>query len=380
MNYVADHLYQKNKTGHMVCGDYSVCERTASGTYYIVCDGVGSGIYANIAAITCAERILEHLRLGTSLRKSCEMVASSMHRARSEKVPFAAFSAAMISPDNQFTVYTYEAPNPIYVQSGKATVLSPRMYTAGYEVIGEHIGRLRTGDYLMLMSDGVTQAGMGRGFLSGIGSSGIADYVTRAFRANDDINVLMEKLIHNCAVINGGKYEDDTTLALLQSKKPIELTMLTGPPSDKDMDSEYARIVSEAPGKIIVCGSTTMGIISRELNLPVEPLPNRNNPSAPPEYFIEGIDLATEGAITLNQVYNVLGEDLSDIERDSSVKRMCMMLHEADVVHMHIGNAINDAHENLLFKQVGVRVRRTIVGLIVEKLRQMGKLVIETYH
>ena len=380
MNYIADYLYQKNKTGYLVCGDYCVCERTAVGTYYIVCDGVGSGIYANIAAITCAQRILEHLRLGTSLRMSCEMVASSMHRARTEKVPFAAFSAVMISSDNQFTVYTYEAPNPIYVQSGKATVLNPRMYTAGYEVIGEHVGKLRNGDYLMLMSDGVTQAGMGRGYLSGIGSNGIADYITRAFRANDDIDILMEKLIQNCAVINGGMFADDTTLVLLHSRKSAELTLLTGPPSDKAMDTEYARIVSEATGKIIVCGSTTMGIISRELDLPVEPLPNRDNPGAPPEFFIEGIDLATEGAITLNQVYNVLGEDLCGIEKDSSVKRMCMMLHEADVVHLHIGNAVNDAHENLLFKQVGVRVRRTIIGLISEKLRQMGKLVIETYH
>ncbi|MCL2045976.1 MAG: SpoIIE family protein phosphatase [Oscillospiraceae bacterium] len=380
MNYVADLLIQKNKTGHMVCGDYSVCERTPNGTYFIVCDGVGSGIYANIAAITCAQRILEHLRLGTSLRKSCEMVASSMHRARMEKVPFAAFSAAMIGPDNHFTVYTYEAPNPVYVQSGRATVLVPRMYTAGYEVIGEHMGKLRLGDYLLLMSDGVTQAGMGRGYLSGIGSEGIADFITRAFRTNDDIETLMEKIIENCAEINGGKYEDDTTLAILHARVPIELTMLTGPPSDKNMDYEYANIVSEAVGRIIVCGSTTMHIVARELNLAFEPLPNKNNPSAPPEFFIEGIDLATEGAITLNQVYNVLGDELLDLERDSSVKRMCMMLQEADIVHMHIGNAVNDAHENLLFKQVGVRVRKTIIGLIADKLRQMGKLVIETYH
>ena len=380
MNYVADHLFQKNKAGHIVCGDYCVCERTVNGTVYIVCDGIGSGVYANIAAITSAERILEHIRLGSSLRMACEMVASSMHRARTESIPFAAFSAAMVSPDNQFTIYTYEAPNPIYVQSGRATVLTPRIYTTGYEMIGEHTGKFRVGDYLLLTSDGATQAGMGHGYHFGIGSDGIAESISRNFRDSGDIGVLMEGILQNCADISGGKHEDDTTLALLHNRKPVELTLLTGPPSKKSMDATYATIIKGAVGKTIICGSTTMEIISRELSVPIEPIINKSNLGGPPEYLIEGIDLATEGAITLNQVFNVLGEDMEFMQRDSCVKRMCMMLLESDVIHLHIGKAVNDAHEDLFFKQVGVRVRRAVIGMIVEKLQKMGKLVIETYH
>ena len=79
----------------------------------------------------------------------------------------------------------------------------------------------------------------------------------------------------------------------------------------------------------------------------------------------------------LNQVYNILGESPDLFVENSVVERFCLMLFYADVVNLMIGNAVNDAHEVLLFKQIGVRIRKTTVALIAEKLRSMGKLVIE---
>ena len=88
MKFFDDFRCQKNKHNHAVCGDYTLCERTETGTIYIVCDGIGSGIYANISAINCASRILELFRSGITIRVISEMVAASMHRARKEDIPF----------------------------------------------------------------------------------------------------------------------------------------------------------------------------------------------------------------------------------------------------------------------------------------------------
>ncbi len=99
MKFFDDFLCQINKQNYAVCGDYCVCERTTAGMIYVVCDGIGSGIYANISAINCASRILELFHSGMSIRMISEMVAASMHRARKEDIPFAAFSAAVILPE-----------------------------------------------------------------------------------------------------------------------------------------------------------------------------------------------------------------------------------------------------------------------------------------
>jgi hypothetical protein len=280
-------------------------------------------------------------------------------------------------PGGHFTVYAYEAPSPVFIHEGAASVLSPRLYTYNQEEIGEFSGLFQTGDSLLLPSDGVTQAGLGHGYGLGVGEEGIADFINRNYP--EDIGALPQKIADFCASLSNGRHEDDTTLALLNCRPAVELTVLTGPPSRHSMDHDYAAALSIHPGKKIVCGATTAGILSRELGITFE-IQDSASAETPPDYQMEGVDLATEGAITLNQACNVLEDPIERFSGDSPVKRLCMMLKEADVIHFHMGTAVNDANEDFLFKQVGIRVRKTTVDMIAEKLSGMGKLVTKQYY
>ena len=380
MKFITDILSQKCKSGYSVCGDYRICSRTEAGTVYILCDGIGSGVYANIAAITCAERLKELFLNGISLRAAAEMVAASMHRARKEDIPFSAFSAVLILPGGHFTVYTYEAPEPILLQKSRASIMTRRFYTAGFEVISESAGYLQLNDSLLLFSDGVTQAGLGHGYGMGVGAEGIAEYINRVIRNNSSAALLPENITSYCRSVSGNRYEDDTTLALLHCREAKELTFLTGPPSKPSMDREYASLIQKSQGKKVVCGSTTIDILSRELDIRVETVNLRANAGGPPEYGIAGIDIATEGAIMLNQVCNIIDEPAEILMGCSAVERLCEMLREADVIHFHIGNALNEAHDRLFFKQLGMQVRRTTVEMLADKLQAMGKVVIKKYY
>ncbi|MDR2634591.1 MAG: serine/threonine-protein phosphatase, partial [Clostridiales bacterium] len=272
MKFFDTFLCQKNKGAYAVCGDYCTCERTATGMIYVLCDGIGSGIYANLSAINCADRILELVRNGMSVRLAGETVAASMHRARKEDIPFSAFYAAIILPNGQFTVYSYEVPNAVLLQGEHAAVLIPRYYTAGFEVIGEVSGTLHTGDSLIMFSDGVSQAGMGRGYGMGIGSDGVSDYVNRIYKPDGDISELPERIAEICKDASGGRYEDDTTIALIHCREAKELTLLSGPPSKQSMDGGYVSEFLNMPGLKIVCGGTTTDIVARESGLEAETL------------------------------------------------------------------------------------------------------------
>jgi hypothetical protein len=377
MKFFDDFLCQKHKKNHAVCGDFAACERTAEGMIYVVCDGIGSGIYANISAITCSSRILELYRKSMSIRLTCEMVAASMNRARTEDIPFSAFSAAVILPDGRFTAYIYEMPNPILMENGHATVLVPRFYKAGLEEIGEVYGTLNLGDCLLMFSDGVSQAGLGHGYGMGIGSEGVFDFINLNYDTDDNIAELPRRIVEMCKTVSEGSRSDDTTLVLIHCREAKQLTLLTGPPSKRSMDHSYALDFMNMPGQKIICGATTAGLIAGELNLEVETFSIGDSFGTPPEYRVEGIDLVTEGVITLNQVYNILDEPLERLTESSAAERLCRWLHSADVIYLMIGNAVNAAHEDLIFKQVGVHVRRTAIRKIAEKLKDIGKLVIE---
>ena len=369
---------QVKKSGYMVCGDMCVCERTPERTVFILCDGIGSGVYANISASTCASRLSELIRLGVAPRTACEMVASSMHRARTESIPFAGFSAAILYSNGNFTIYTYESPEPILIKDRIACVLKSVFYTAGYETLGEINGNLEIGDSLILCSDGVSQAGLGHGYPIGLTQEGTADFINRELNSGLKIKALPEQISSMCSDISGGVFEDDTTACLLTCREPEILTVLTGPPLNKDSDKECVRLFLEHAGKKAICGSSTANMFARETNKEVEMLDEETSFFNPPEYLIEGIDLTSEGTLMLNQVYNIIDEFEQNCE-GSVAEKFCSMLNSADVINFMLGRSENFAHKELAFRLMGVRLRSSVVELLAGKLKKMGKLVTERY-
>ena len=132
----------------------------------------------------------------------------------------------------------------------------------------------------------------------------------------------------------------------------------------------------EAVGTKVVCGSVTAEIAARQLGVRIALSPAPISAFEPPCYEIPGIDLATEGAVTLNQTYNVIGEDPGNLEPGAGVTRLCRYLHAADRVHFWLGCAVNQEQSNVMFRQIGVLPRAAIVPLLAEKLRAAGKLVV----
>jgi len=377
LKFIEDIVEQRPKQNYIVCGDAFICERTFESTFFVLCDGIGSGVYANIAAITCANRMAELYRSGISMRAMSEMVADSMHRAREERIPFSAFTAVKILNDGLFSVYTYEAPNPVMIRDGLAVPLKQVVHAAEYEIIGESTGKLELGDSLIVVSDGITQSGLGRGSSLGIGTEGLVDFINRRSSHKENLRRLPGEILDMSARMCGGIYEDDSTVAVLNCREASQLVVLTGPPALRSKDREIVEKFMSTPGIHVVAGSTTADIVARELGREVKLVNQGMAFGSPPEYKIEGIDLVTEGAIMLNQVYNILDEDRSELDDSSLVERFCAMMLEADVITFIMGSAVNDAHTSLLFKQTGIRPRLTAVQLISKKLKELGKLVIE---
>ncbi len=380
MNYFASTIYQECKEGHPVCGDAARCLRSKTDTIMLLCDGVGSGIYANIAALTCLGRLSELCTSSLSFLEACSLVANSMHRARTENIPFAAFSAVKVFQNGSFRAYTYESPSPILIRKdGKATALeSQRFIKAGYEVLGEYYGTLEKGDRFLMFSDGVSQAGLGNGYLFGIDSKGVAEYITEI---QDALPLpLLKKILQMTKDLCGGCCQDDTTLAMLQCREATQLTIVTGPPQGRSKDSEFVNRFIRTPGMHVVCGSTTADIVARELGKELKYKKPGTAFGAPPEYEIEGIDMTTEGAMMLNQVYNILDEPVETLTDATPVERLAKLIHRADVINLFHGRSMNEAHSDLIFKQIGIRPRHIIVSQLEKKLENMGKLVIMVHY
>ncbi len=359
-----------------VCGDYIIVDRTPEATTVVLADGMGTGVKARVAAIMNASRLMELIRLGFSLREACKKVVDTLHEARTSNIPFAAFSVCRVLNSGHATIISYEMPSPILLSKHFATYLpQQRFLPMGLEIVAEVNCTLEYEDGIILFSDGVSQAGMGNIYRMGWGVQNVSYFIDGILAQGVDIKDIPEKILAKVNEISWSNYGDDTTCVLLMCRESNVLNVLTGPPSKKTEDEKVVNRFMEMKGKKVVCGSTTVEMVSRIVKKPVKMKEVSEGFHKPPSYELEGVDYATEGAITLNQVYNIIDIDVEKLGPGSSVSDLARLFHESDIINFIVGTAANRAHKGLVFRQMGIFPREVIIKLLSDKLQKMGKLV-----
>lgn len=358
------------------CGDVWTIERTPEATTILLSDGLGSGVKAAVAARMAVSRMTELLRRGFSIRQAFSRVVHTMHEARGTDLPYAVLSAVRLLNTGEATIFSYEMPTPLYLTRNAAVPLQMRTIALETELVGEAGLFLEPGEGIMLMSDGITQAGMGKTIKLGWDTEGVRRFLDKCRSGGHPMNE-MARLVHDQARIYWeGPFGDDCTALLARVRTGIVINILTGPPSDQRLDGAIAGRFLQMPGMHIVCGATTAQIVARRLGKPVGMEPSPQSLIAPPAYRLEGVDLVTEGAVTLNQVFNILEADPVEYEPDTGVTQLCQALRSADRINILIGRTANVGHADIAFRQRGILPRTAIIPLLIERLRATGKLVV----
>ena len=370
---------QSSKKPDTPCGDVVLSEKNPSATTVILADGLGSGIKANIAATLCASRLMELIRRGFSLRNAFASVVKTMREAKENGLPYAAFSVSRILNDGEATILTYEIPPPVFIGSKHANILRQRNVVIEQEMTGETNCYAEPGDCILMVSDGVTMAGLGLSLKRGWTIDGVKHYVNDSLvggTALKDIHKSVHRRARELWQTVGG---DDCTAVLSLCRYGEIINILTGPPLDPGDDKKVLKKFTLSEGKKIVCGASTATMVSKYLGKKVVIDEDSQSMMAPPKYKIDGIDLVTEGAITLNQVYNIIEEDPDKYEPDTGVTELCDFLMASDRINFFVGKAVNPGYKDITFRQKGVMPRGKIVPMLKEKLEKDGKLVVIEY-
>ena len=367
-------IEQRAKQGRQACGDVASILRSETETSVIVCDGVGSGAAAHVAAAMCRARCEQMLNRGFSLRETFLRIAASMEQYKQPGKPYAAFTIAQIRTNGHTQAMAYESPPPIWVTSRQAQPLGMRRFMHDTIAGSEATCYLRNGEGLMLLSDGITQAGMDT-HPGGWQAHGVAETINRLLGKHPMAELPL--LIQQKALsLNKGIDHDDATVAWIACRPARPLNILTGPPADKARDRPVVERFMAMPGPKVVCGATTAEIVARVLGRTLEIEKEPASLIAPPKYLLEGVDLVTEGAVTLNQLNNILELDPDALYEINAVTDLYDLMTDADRLYITLGAGKNPANEDTCFVQRGVLTREKIIPLIADKLRRQGKCVI----
>ncbi len=370
--------HQVAKDGQNACGDAFICRKFADEgrAVCILADGLGSGIKANVLAKMTATMAMKFFAEDMDIKRAAEIIMNTLPVCSRRHIAYATFTIMDIQADGQATIIEYDNPPCIVIRQGRAVETDKQTVEAKTPGLGKrqikayHL-QLMAADRVILTSDGVTQSGIGTALMP-LGWSNLSaqQYAEQICKNEPDISARkLARLIAEKAIDNDGhKAKDDITCAVIYLRLGRRLMVASGPPLDTSKDRELAEKVSQFNGKKVVCGGTTAKILSRELGRKIKTDISTAGKDIPPASTMKGLDLITEGTLTLNRTAEILEHQNSiDTPGCDAAKQLARLLIDSDIIEFLVGTRINEAHQDPNLP-VELDIRRNLVKRLAHLL------------
>ncbi|MBE3585329.1 serine/threonine-protein phosphatase [Desulfofundulus thermocisternus] len=366
---------QLNKAGEELCGDSIEVVRTRSSTIVVLSDGLGSGVKANILSSLTTKTAATMLRMGGEIEEVIETLVQTLPTCRVRKLAYSTFSILQVMAGGRAYLVEYDNPRAFLGHRDRLREIGRIRRVINDKEITEAFFDFREGDWLVLISDGVVHAGTGGVLNRGWGWDGVRTFLLELAAKNLDAAAWARELIQRCHQLYAGRPGDDTSVVVMKALAPRKVTVMIGPPMDRSADALVVEKLVRSPGVKVVCGGTTASIVARVLGREIEVDLSTRSDRVPPVGIIAGIDLVTEGTLTVLYALEHLrqGVPLEDLQKArDGASRLAATLLGADLIHFIVGLAVNPAGD-CTYKH------RTIEQLI-RLLRKKGKEVTAEYR
>jgi hypothetical protein len=387
--YIEVNSQQRNFDGERICGDVFLSRyiREEDRVITVLSDGMGHGVKANILATLTSTMALNFTREHKDVNRIAEIIMNTLPVCSERKISYSTFTIIDIESTGRTTILEYDNPSSIIFRVSK-------VFDPGWKSVkladGKHAGKVLSTctftpvkeDRIVLCSDGVSQSGMGsEHFPFGWERDNVASYGSNLIAGEHSISAitLAGKIVTMAHKNDSYKARDDISCAVIYFRDPRKLLICTGPPYEKEKDQELALRVKDFKGKVILSGGTTADIVARMLNRTIVDELIFEDPDLPPESFLLGIDLVTEGILTLQKVNEILKSYNNSVRLGKGpADKIVKLIMESDEIQFVVGTRINIAHQDPNLP-VDLEIRRTVVKRIARLLEEkwLKKVTIE---
>jgi len=378
-----------NKHGEELCGDKVEVLKTDDSDIVILADGMGSGVKANILATLTSKILGTMFREGASIELAVETIAKTLPICSVRKVAYATFSILQISHNGKGYLVEFDNPSCVFVRDKQVVDYPYKERMIEGKKIREYRFDVKVNDCFVLMSDGVIWAGQGELMNYGWTWKEMSEYTLKCTNETLSASRLAAVLSDACYELYAERPGDDTTVAVTRVVQRKIVNIFTGPPKQKEDDERVVREFMACEGKKVVSGGTSANIVARVLKKKIVTTVNHKDLSMPPMASIEGLDLVTEGVITLGKMMNLLKryqadefdvEFFDELDAENGASKLAkMIIEECTDINLFVGTAMNVAHQNsnLPFE---LSVRMNLVEQFKDVAEKMGKKVNVKYY
>jgi hypothetical protein len=372
-----------NHYGEQLCGDHvDIIEQNESSTVIVLADGLGSGVKASILSTLTSKIISTMMAEGLSLEDCVETIAATLPVCSVRGVAYSTFTIIHIIDNSYAELIQYDNPQIILIRNCKNYDYPMTEMSIGGKKIYKSQIKLNENDIFIAMSDGCPHAGIGLAYNFGWKREDITSFMESIAHVGYTAKTLSTILVDECNKLYDNKPGDDATACIVRIRKRVPMNMLFGPPRNRDDCDRMMSLFFSKEGKHIVCGGTTSSIAAKYLGKELKTSLNFERSDIPPIAEIEGVDLVTEGVITVNRVVEYAKDYLRDNEsyeqwgykRDGASLISRMLFEEATDINFFVGRAVNPAHQNPDLP-INFNIKMNLVEELSECLKKMGKRI-----
>ncbi len=370
-----------NHVGETLCGDkVEICGGGDEDLTLVLADGLGSGVKANILSTLTSKILCTMISGGIPLEQCVSTIASTLPVCSVRQVAYSTFTILRILNNETAHIIQFDNPATIVLRKGELFDYPKTTRIIAGKTIWESTFPIEVDDLFIAMSDGAEWAGVGMTMNFGWSRDSIADYAMANYLPGNSAKSTASLIIDECNRLYGGKPGDDTTIAVARVRNRHTVNLVVGPPEKKEDDETMMNLFFSKRGTKIVCGGTTSSVVSRYLNQPIIASLDYHDPEVPPISTIKGVDLTTEGVITLAKVLKY-AEDFLDqakmaptwlTQRDGASLIAKELFENATDVNFYVGRAINPAHQNPDLP-INFAIKQQLIANLAGCLEKMGK-------
>ncbi len=388
-NLFADIGYRSiNHYGEELCGDHIdvIDQNEENSTVIVLADGLGSGVKASILSTLTSKIISTMVSEGLSLEECISTIAATLPVCSVRGVAYSTFTLVRLVNNEYAEIMEYDNPAVILLRDGRGYDIPKKEVNIGGKLIYSSRIKLQENDIFIIMSDGCIHAGVGMSLNFGWGRRDIVTFMETFYDVGFTAKTLSTILLDECNRLYGGRPGDDTSVCTIRIKRREPMNLLFGPPSNRDDCDKMMSLFFSKEGKHIVCGGTTSSIAAKYLGKPIRTDIDFLDPDIPPISHIEGVELVTEGVITVNRVLEYAKDYLKDNEsyklwsyKQDGASQICRLLfEEATDINFYVGRAMNPAHQNPDLP-INFNIKMQLVVELSDCLRKMGKRIKVSY-
>jgi len=377
-----------NHDGEQLCGDHIEVSQTSDekSTVIVLADGLGSGVKANILSILTSKIISIMVASGLKLEDAVDTIVQTLPVCSVRGVAYSTFTIFHMSENGHIYIIQYDNPRVILLRAGKNVEYVSNIRTIGDKTISFSEVIPQRDDIFIMISDGVEHAGIGGIYNFGWQRENIINYISTFSGVEFTAKTLSNILLDETSRLYGGKPGDDATVCTVKIRERTQVNLLIGPPYNRDDNHRMMSLFFSKEGKHIVCGGTTSSIAAEYLGKPIKTNLLYIDPEIPPTADLEGVDLVTEGIITVNRVLEYAKNYLDDnssyqewsFKQDGASKIARLLFEEATDINFFVGRAVNPAHQNPNLP-INFNIKMKLVEEFVECLKKMGKKIKVNY-